>query len=124
LDEFSKVQKKNRNKIKEALKYCSSACREIVKSGFKNNIDILRQHNKNSYSTKGAGPDTAPKKLQKSYGPSSKEAAYEKLQFPDNMNYEMRSRLRNECMKFLRFSYLIDFLAMHSLKNVYVSSIE
>lgn len=36
-----------------------------------------------------------PKKLQKSYGPSSKEAAYEKLQFPDNMNYEMRSRLRS-----------------------------
>jgi dynein heavy chain, axonemal len=27
-------------------------------------------------------------------------------------------------MKFLRFSYLIDFLAMHSLKNVYVSSVE
>ena len=27
-------------------------------------------------------------------------------------------------MKFLRFSYLIDFLAMHSLKNVYVTSIE
>lgn len=76
LDEFSKVQKRNRNKIKEAIKYCSSNCREIVKNGFKNSIDILRQHNKNNYSAKGAGPDPAPKKLQKSYGPSSKEAAY------------------------------------------------
>ena len=27
-------------------------------------------------------------------------------------------------MKFLRFSYLIDFLAMHSLKNVYITSVE
>ena len=35
----------------------------------------------------------------------------------------MRSRLRNECMKFLRFSFLIDFLAMHSLKNIYNSSV-
>ena len=40
------------------------------------------------------------------------------------MNYEMRSRLRNECMKFLRFSYLVDFLAMHSLKSVYVTSLQ
>lgn len=84
---------------------------------------MLRQQNKNIYN-KGTGADTNPKKLQKSYGPSSKEAAYEKLQFPDNMNYEMRSRLRNECIKFLRFSYLIDFLTMHSLKNVYNSSVE
>ena len=65
-----------------------------------------------------------PKKLQKSYGPSSKEAAYEKLQFPDNMNYEMRSRLRNECMKFLRFSYLVDFIAMNSLKHIYNQSVD
>lgn len=27
-------------------------------------------------------------------------------------------------MKFLRFSYLIDFMAMHSLKNVYVTSVD
>jgi len=40
------------------------------------------------------------------------------------MNYEMRSRLRSECMKFLKFSYLVDFLAMSSLKNIYKSSIE
>lgn len=36
----------------------------------------------------------------------------------------MRSRLRSECMKFLKFSYLIDFLAMNSLKNIYQSSVE
>ena len=40
------------------------------------------------------------------------------------MNYEMRSRLRNECMKFLRFAYQLDFLAMHSLKNVYSASVD
>jgi hypothetical protein len=36
----------------------------------------------------------------------------------------MRSRLRNECMKFLRFSYLVDFIAMNSLKHIYQQSVE
>jgi dynein heavy chain len=94
-----------------------------VKAGFKKSIDALRMQNKHNYG-KGSGPEPAPKKIQKSYGPSSKEAAYEKLQFPDNMNYEMRSRLRSECMKFLRFTYLVDFLAMHSLKSVYNASVD
>jgi hypothetical protein len=40
------------------------------------------------------------------------------------MDYEMRSKLRNECMRFLRFSYFIDFVALNSLKSIYDSSIE
>ena len=36
----------------------------------------------------------------------------------------MRSKLRNECMRFLRFSYFIDFITLHSLKSIYDSSIE
>lgn len=82
-------------KLKEAIKYCSNTCRELVKTGFKKSIDILRVQNKNNFSGKVGGPEPVQKKAQKSYGPNSKEAAYEKLQFPDNMNYEMRSRLRN-----------------------------
>ena len=51
-----------------------------------------------------------------------KESAYENLGFSDNMSYEQRSELRKECSKFLRFSYLIDFLAMESLRNIYLNS--
>jgi len=40
------------------------------------------------------------------------------------MDYEMRSKLRNECMRFLRFSYFIDFVALSSLKSIYDTSIE
>mgnify|MGYP003692025275 CR=1 FL=1 len=36
----------------------------------------------------------------------------------------MRSKLRNECMRFLRFSYLVDFIAMNSLKEIYLHSVE
>lgn len=36
----------------------------------------------------------------------------------------MRSKLRAECMRFIRFSYFIDFLAMNALKKVYDDSLE
>ncbi len=52
-----------------------------------------------------------------------KESAYENLGFSDNMNYEKRSELRKECSKFLRFSYLADFLALESLSNIYIYSV-
>ncbi len=53
-----------------------------------------------------------------------KESYYEKLGFTDNMTYEKRSELRKECSRFIRFSYLIDFLALEALRNIYVDSVE
>ena len=53
-----------------------------------------------------------------------KESAYENLGFSDNMTYEKRSELRKECSKFLRFSYLVDFLATESLKNIFLLSVK
>lgn len=40
------------------------------------------------------------------------------------MSYEKRSELRKECSKFLRFAYLVDFMAMESLSNIFVSSVQ
>ena len=40
------------------------------------------------------------------------------------MTYEKRSELRKECSKFLRFSYLVDFLATESLKNIFLLSVK
>lgn len=40
------------------------------------------------------------------------------------MNYEKRSELRKECSKFLRFSYLVDFLAMESLSEIFKNSVQ
>ena len=39
------------------------------------------------------------------------------------MTYEKRSELRKECTKFLRFAYLVDFIAMESLSNIYKYSV-
>lgn len=89
--------------------------------GFDKCLDILRKNhyvanNEDEFggANKGAGGSNFFR---------LKEAAYENLQFPDNMTYEKRSELRKECSKFLRFSYLVDFLAMESLSQIYQLSV-
>jgi hypothetical protein len=49
--------------------------------------------------------------------------AFEKLNFPAGMTYGHRSSLRKECSRFLRFAYLVDFLTLESLANIYTHSV-
>jgi dynein heavy chain len=48
---------------------------------------------------------------------------FEKLGFPEGMTYGHRSSLRKECSRFLRFAYIIDFLSLESLANIYLGSV-
>ena len=48
---------------------------------------------------------------------------FEKLGFPEGMTYGHRSSLRKECSRFLRFAYLVDFLSLEALKNIYIGSV-
>lgn len=48
----------------------------------------------------------------------------EALGFQHSLKYGPRSNLRKACMKFLRFSYLLDFLALEALTNIYLYSVE
>lgn len=49
---------------------------------------------------------------------------FEKLGFPEGMTYGHRSSLRKECSRFLRFAYLVDFLSLESLANIYLGSVK
>ena len=49
---------------------------------------------------------------------------FEKLGFPEGMTYGHRSSLRKECSRFLRFAYLVDFLSLEALKNIYLGSVK
>ena len=40
------------------------------------------------------------------------------------MKFGARSELRDACKKFLRFAFLLDFVALESLSNVYLLSIQ
>jgi dynein heavy chain, axonemal len=48
---------------------------------------------------------------------------FEKLGFPEGMTYGHRSSLRKECSRFLRFAYIIDFLSLEALANIYTGSV-
>jgi dynein heavy chain len=50
--------------------------------------------------------------------------AFEKLSFPSGMTYGHRSSLRKECSRFLRFAYLVDFISLEALANIYKNSVE
>lgn len=50
-------------------------------------------------------------------------SVFENLGFPDHMTYGHRSNLRKECSRFLRFAYLVDFLALESLCSIYIDTV-
>lgn len=39
------------------------------------------------------------------------------------MTYGHRSNVRKECSRFLRFAYLVDFLALESLCSIYICTV-
>ena len=119
LEEFKSMQEKKRKQVNEKIQEFSKKCRENIRDGFKNCLDALR---KTQYST--AFEDDFAKRNENTNLFRLKESAYENLGFPESLSYEKRSELRKECSKFLRFSYLVDFLAMEALKNIYVMSVE
>lgn len=49
---------------------------------------------------------------------------FENLGFPDHMTYGHRSNLRKECSRFLRYAYLVDFLALESLTIIYIDTVK
>lgn len=40
------------------------------------------------------------------------------------MSYDKRSLLRKECIRFIKFAHLIDFLGLHCLTNIYINSVK
>lgn len=123
LDQFKELQEKKRKEINDNIQEKSKKCREIVQKGFD---DCLAELKKNQYMANNdeeiQPANNNQKKTQNFF--RLKESAYENLGFSDNMNYEKRSELRKECSKFLRFSYLADFLAMESLSSIFQNSVE
>jgi len=49
---------------------------------------------------------------------------FEQLGFKHNLKYGPRSKLRRACSRFLRFSYLLDFIALDALSSIYIDSVK
>ena len=52
------------------------------------------------------------------------DVVYERLGFPSNLSYTHRTEVRKECKMFIRFSYLLDFMAKTSLSAMFLNSIQ
>ena len=118
-DQFAERQERKRSEVSERIQELSSQARENIRLGFQKCLEIQRKKKGTGFSDNDFTKDG---NIQSSAG-RLKESAYEALGFPDNMTYERRSELRKECSMFIRFAYLLDFLALNALSNVYNNSV-
>jgi hypothetical protein len=54
----------------------------------------------------------------------SSQSVFEELGFPPGMTYGHCSSLREECSRFLRFAYLVDFLSLEALSGIFLGSVK
>lgn len=111
LDEFLEQQGRKREAVREKLREFSAKCRENVRNCFQECLDALRSNHQRE--DRDVFLEQELRKRKENSGD------YEKLGFEDELSYDKRSELRRECSKFLRFSYLVDFIALDSLRNIY-----
>ena len=120
LEDFVKRQRDRIEEVKKYIHDSNKALRENVVQGVLSIMNQLRED---------IVMDIA---AEKNYGkinlqmfPHARKICplYEKMGFPENMSYGQRSVLRKECSRYIRFSYLADFIALESLHNLYLMSV-
>jgi hypothetical protein len=82
-------------------------------------LALDEEQRKNNPSSTAAAQANGPALKRK-----KSNSVFENLGFPDHMTYGHRSSLRKECSRFLRFAYLVDFLALESLTVIYIDSVK
>eukprot|EP01022_Parablepharisma_sp_SALTPOND_P016111 TRINITY_DN2328_c0_g1_i1.p1 TRINITY_DN2328_c0_g1~~TRINITY_DN2328_c0_g1_i1.p1 ORF type:complete len:2092 (+),score=299.17 TRINITY_DN2328_c0_g1_i1:7740-14015(+) len=118
VDEFTRRQQKKQRYVTDKIKEYSSECRKNFRQVISKSLQRLRAHialEKSLEEDKG-GANTNKKGI-------SGNAAFEELGFPRNLAYGHRAALRRECMRFLRLAYLVDFLSVKSLGDIYLESV-
>lgn len=115
LDTFKLLQEKKRREVTRSLIEQARVNKELVSAGFEKCLVSLQSEQK----TQKEGDDVLLKKKNLSNKANRRENAYEFLGFGIQMSYEQRSELRKQCSKFIRFSYLADFMFLESLADIY-----
>ncbi|CAK95203.1 unnamed protein product (macronuclear) [Paramecium tetraurelia] len=123
LQEFSLLQQKQRNKLVEKIQIQSRKMKENCLSGLKTVIDKLRtQINQEKQSDDDQVPLKIEKNMSQSRQIDKKQQIIETFGFPERMDYGHRALMRTEFIKFLRLAYLLDFIAVQSLGQIYIKS--
>ena len=117
VDEFSRRQKKKQKIIEDKIAECSNTSREKFVNLIEKSLDRLKIIVKEEEKLKN-------KKHKNNNNKSLKtNEVFKKLGFSGDLSYGHRAALRRECTCFLRLSYLIDFLAIKSLSDIYLNTI-
>jgi len=126
IEEFADAQNEKTSNIHEEIQKYSDRCRANIRDCISKVLSELRtrivseialdEERKKNNPIQSGSNNISMKKKQSSN-------TFEKLGFPEGMTYGHRSSLRKECSRFLRFAYLVDFLALEALANIYTGSV-
>jgi dynein heavy chain len=125
-------QDKIRLNIETAIQKFSQDSRDEFRNGIKRILDDLKEtitkenENEDSHIKKegGLGQDDEGNDDKVRSKTSEADKVFEDLGFKPNLKYGPKSKLRKECSRFLRFAYLLDFVTMEALSNVYLNSVQ
>jgi len=125
IEEFAEAQERKIKQIHDDIAKSSDKARENIRECITKVLNELRNRIVAEISLTEERKKNNP--IQSSGSMSMKRKtsnnAFEVLGFPDGMTYGHRSSLRKECSRFLRFAYLVDFLSMEALANIYTGSV-
>jgi dynein heavy chain len=126
ISEFGAMQQKCRSDIEDRVKDASEQCRKNISESISKVLSELRERIVSEIALDEERKKNNP--IQSSTALTIKQksnnSVFEALGFPEGMTYGHRSSLRKECSRFLRFAYLIDFISLESLSNIYTGSVE
>jgi dynein heavy chain len=126
IEDFAEAQVERTNAIADEIQRYSDRCRENIRECISKVLTELRTRIVSEIALDEERKKNNP--IQSSNTITMKKKAssnvFEKLGFPEGMTYGHRSSLRKECSRFLRFAYLVDFLSLEALSNIYIGSVK
>jgi dynein heavy chain len=124
-EKYKKVQEKTRKEANKRIGSYSSKCRDNINGCINKVLQDLKQRidaeTKLDEERRRINPIQSTTTLALKEKPS--QGVFEELGFPPGMTYGHCSSLREECSRFIRFAYLVDFMALESLSGIYLGSV-
>jgi len=126
IEEFAEAQVERTNAIADEIQRYSDRCRENIRECISKVLTELRTRIVSEIALDEERKKNNPIQSSNTVSMKKKQSSnvFEKLGFPEGMTYGHRSSLRKECSRFLRFAYLVDFLSLEALANIYTGSVK
>ncbi len=117
LNRFAEAQSTARQRVEEQIGAASRKSRDRFRLGINNIIETLKEQiHKSQEDAKDNKNQEEVKVASKSETITTEQGqVLEKIGFKPDLKYGPKSKLRVKCSRFLRFSYILDFLAMEAL---------